>query len=265
MLPLQKDDVDGGGTTKPNADKITRQKKTKPNTADRERRLTHTDHCLDEDQSGENYSRSVTSAENTEERINQSAGNEVDLIDLLEEQDESVDLQHMFYQPELCPERWRHNLTTAAFQTILANVKDLLSRSPPKNFEFSLPEINANLSDPPKESFHDQFQVTFSLMADEPSFIEEEQDVDQKSAAGAVSPGWDQLFDHAEETKEDQVSLNESVDLFGDDEAFLQMSVPDVQTPDTSTGPEGKQQTPADGSRGSERGFSCSQVGFDHK
>uniref|UniRef100_A0A8C1QYU7 ERCC4 domain-containing protein n=1 Tax=Cyprinus carpio TaxID=7962 RepID=A0A8C1QYU7_CYPCA len=262
MLPLQKDDVDGGGTTKPNADKITRQKKTKPNTADRERRLTHTDHCLDEDQSGENYSRSVTSAENTEERINQSAGNEVDLIDLLEEQDESVDLQHMFYQPELCPERCRHNLTTAAFQTILANVKDLLSRSPPKNCEFSLPEINANLSDPPKESFHDQFQVTFSLMADEPSFIEEEQDVDQKSAAGAVSPGWDQLFDHAEETKEDQVSLNESVDLFGDDEAFLQMSVPDVQTPDTSTGPEGKQQTPADGSRGSERGFSCSQDFF---
>ncbi|XP_058606157.1 Fanconi anemia group M protein isoform X3 [Onychostoma macrolepis] len=281
---LQKEDVvDGGGTTKPIADEITRQKKTKPNAADRERRLTHADHCLDEtreDQRRENNSRSVTSAENTEkrqvteERLNQSAGDEVDLIDLLEDPCESSDLQHMFYQPELCqnvsPKRCRHNLATTAFQTILANVKDLLSRSPPKNFEFNLPEINTHLSDPPKESFHDQFQVTFSLIADEPSFIEEEHDVEQKPAGDALSPGWDQLFDDAEEPKEDQVSLNESIDLFGDDEAFLQMSVPDVQTPDRSTGPEGKQQTPADGSGGSKQGFSCSQdffvnfeLGFD--
>ncbi|XP_052437420.1 Fanconi anemia group M protein isoform X1 [Carassius gibelio] len=232
MLNLQKEDA--GGTTKPNPDKI--QKKTTPNTADGERRRTHTEHCLDEDQRGEN----------TEE---------LDLMDLLEEED----LQHMFYPPELCPKRSGHNLTTAAFQTVLASVRDLLSRSPPKHCQISLPEIHTNLSGPPTDSF----QVTFSLMADEPSFVEEEQDVDQRS----VSPGWDQLFDHAEEPKEDQVCFNESVDLFGDDEAFLQMSVPDVQTPDRSTGPEGKQQTPADGSRGSEQGFSGSQdffsVNFD--
>ncbi|XP_016339921.1 Fanconi anemia group M protein isoform X4 [Sinocyclocheilus anshuiensis] len=265
MLHLQKEDY-VGGTTKPNADEITRQKKTKLNTADRERRLTHADHCLDEtreDQRGEDNSRSVTSAENTEKCLNPSAGNEVDLIDLLEDpcvqEDESSDLQHMFYQPELCPKRCRHNLTTAAFQTILANVKDLLSRSPPKNCEFDLPEISTNLSDPP---LGDPFQVTFSLIADEPSFIEEERDVDQKPAGDALSPGWDQLFDDAEEPKEDQGSLNESVDLFGDDEAFLQMSVPDVQTPDRSTGPEGKQQAPADGSRGSEQDFNCSQDFF---
>ncbi|XP_016109943.1 Fanconi anemia group M protein [Sinocyclocheilus grahami] len=272
MLYLQKEDDDGGGATKPSADEITRQKKTKPNTADRERRLTHADHCLDEtreDQRGEDNSRSVTSAENTEKCLNPSAGNEVDLIDLLEEdpcvqENESSDLQHMFYQPELRPKRCRHNLTTAAFRTILANVKDLLSRSPPKNCEFDLPEISTNLSDPP---LIDPFQVTFSLIADEPSFIEEERDVDQKPAGDALSPGWDQLFDDAEEPKKDQGSLNESVDLFGDDEAFLLMSVPDVQTPDRSTGPEGKQQAPADGSRGSEQDFNCSQdffsVNFD--
>ncbi len=95
-------------------------------------------------------------------------------------------------------------------------------------------------------------------MADEPACIdEEEHDVLQKPAGDARSPDWDAVFDHAEEPKEDQVSLNESVDLFGDDEAFLQMSVPDVQTPDKSTGPEGNH---AGGSRGSEQGFSCSQV-----
>ncbi len=52
---------------------------------------------------------------------------------------------------------------------------------------------------PPKESCHDQFQVTFSLMADEPACIdEEEHDVDQKPAGDARSPDWDALFDHAE-------------------------------------------------------------------
>ncbi len=81
--------------------------------------------------------------------------------------------------------------------------------------------------------------------------------MEQKPAGDALSPAWDVLFDDAEEPKEDQVSLNESIDLFGDDEAFLQMSVPDVQTPDRSTGPEGNH---ADGSRGSKQGFSCSQV-----
>ncbi|KAL0169382.1 hypothetical protein M9458_033978, partial [Cirrhinus mrigala] len=290
MLHLQEEDVDGGRTTKPKADKITREKRTKPNTADRETRLTRTDHCLDEtreDLRREDNSRSVTSAPRAaEEGLNQSAESEVDLIDLLEDpcvqEDESEDLQHMFYEPEhqsVSPERRRHDLKNKAFQTILANVRSLLSGSPPRHFEFSLPEINKNLHDSPKEAFHDQFQVTFSLIADEPSLNEDPEDLraDRKPAGGAVSPDWDELFDDdrndfdvdgkAEEQKEDQVSLSESVDLFGDDEAFLQMSVPDVQTPDSSTGPDGsppeqKQQTPADGSGGSEQNFNCSQDFF---
>ncbi|XP_050988741.1 Fanconi anemia group M protein isoform X2 [Labeo rohita] len=285
MLHLQKEDVDGGRTTKQNADKITREKRTKSNTADRETRLTHADPCLDmtrEDLRRENNSRSVMLIPHaTEEALNQSAETEVDLIDLLEDpcvqEDESEDLQHMFYEPEhqnVSPKRCRHDPTNKAFQTILANVRALLSRSPPQDSEF-----NTNLHDPPKESFHDQFHVTFSLIADEPSINEDPEDhpVDQKPAGGAVSPDWDELFDDdqndvdadgkAEEQKEDQVSLNESVDLFEDDDAFLQMSVPDVQTPDRSTGPDGnppehKQQTPADGSRESEENFNCSQDFF---
>ncbi|KAL1257337.1 hypothetical protein QQF64_010581, partial [Cirrhinus molitorella] len=222
MLHLQEEDVDDGGTTKPNADKISRQKRTKPNT-----RRTHTDQTRENNTSSESLA-----PHSTEEAFNQSNGNEVDLIDLLEDHtecEESVDLQHMFYQPEHqkdSPKRRRRDLTNNAFQTILANVRALLSRSPPQDLEFNLPEINTNLHDPPEA----EFQVTFSLIADEDP-------EDQKPAGGAVSPGWDDLFDDdrdepdadaankAEERKEDQLSLNESVDLFGDDEAFLQMSV----------------------------------------
>ncbi|XP_043088416.1 Fanconi anemia group M protein isoform X2 [Puntigrus tetrazona] len=251
MVHLQEEDLDDGGKTKPDtADEITRQK-TKPNTAQHVRVSSHHQQCSDEthkDQTRENLRGSSEKCPVTEEPLSPSVEDEVDLIDLLE--DQSLGLQQMFYE-NISPKRCHHDLATPAFQTILANVRDLLTRSPPKNLEFNLPEI----SNQPKESLDERFHVTFSLFADEPSVNE---DPDQKPAA--VSPDWDELFDEERDRAKDQENLNESVDLFGDDEAFLQMSVPDVQTPDGSTGPEGN--PPADGSRGSDQGFSCSQDFF---
>lgn len=287
MLHLQKEDVDDSRTTKPNTDKIPRKKRPKSNTAPR------SDRCWDEapeDQRRENDTTSVTLIQSTENRLDEDE--RVDsvpftddgvhpesdlpsqqeclecLLDPCVQQDESSDLQHMFYQSEqnVSPKRCRHNLTTRAFQMILANVKELLSRSPPQGFDFSLPDLSV----PPDEPFSEAFQVTFSLA---PVNGEREE-------CDALSPGWDELFDDddkdftkAEEQQEEQVSLDESVDLFGDDEAFLQLSVPDVRTPDKSTGPDGKQQTPVDvsgnrsNSAGSDQAFNCSQdffsVNFD--
>ncbi|XP_056333126.1 Fanconi anemia group M protein [Danio aesculapii] len=163
------------------------------------------------------------------------------------QEDESSDLQHIFYQPELQKtRRCRHSLNSRRFLEIIRNVEQLLCRSPPKLLE-------------EEEPLSETFRVSFSLTS---ALEDPEDDEDEDtgvcaqntppSAAAAASPGWDELFDDgdgfmkAEERQEDQLSL----DLF-DDEEFLQMSIPDVQTPDNSTGPDGeqpeqKQQTLAD-------------------
>ncbi|XP_067310913.1 Fanconi anemia group M protein isoform X2 [Pseudorasbora parva] len=131
---------------------------------------------------------------------------------LLEDPCESSDLQHMFYQPELnsCPKRCRHIRTSGAFLRILASVRELLSGSPPV-----LPE----------EPVPDAFPVTFNLVNRE------------HADPGALSPGWDELFDSDPGDFRKAEDLDESVDLF-DDEAFLQLSIPDIQTPPGSDGKE---------------------------
>lgn len=247
---LMKEDVNDGRTTKPNADKIPRKKRPK----------SSSDHCWDEAPEDQRENDTLIQSDRIvpDERVDgvrpesdppsQHACLEC-LLDPSVQQDEGSDLQHMFYQPEqsVGPKRCRHNLTTRAFQMILDDVNELLSRSPPQGCEFSLPDLSV----PAEEPLSAAYQVTFSLAP---------------VNGDALSPGWDELFDDEDFTKaEEQPSPDESVDLFGDDEAFLQLSVPDVQTPDKSTGPDGKQlQTPVDGS---DQPFNCSQdffsVNFD--
>ncbi|TRY83570.1 hypothetical protein DNTS_016277 [Danionella cerebrum] len=212
---------------------------------------------------------------------------------LLEDQ-ESPEFSHLFYQPKRTLKCCHYSLNTRAFQKVLANVEELLSRSPPKRFNFNLldemrspskkfksvfidddesPPKFSNLAksktsimsvqrfnlnsieneptsplncakidltktktdaqrDPP-----DVFQVTFSMTSAPQKSVESE--------GNALSPSWDELFeedlDDGDVLKNDSVReeyLNKSIDLFGDEE-FLQISVPDVPTPEKSTGPEG--------------------------
>lgn len=118
----------------------------------------------------------------------------------------------------------------------------------------------------------DQFQVNFSLEGDQNSLdgdsnvavaLSEPADAPQappelallpgnafSPGLGPKSPSWEMLFDHdldhrAAERKADLPlgskkrtvfkSLDESVDLFGDDEVFLQVSLPEIKTPDKET------------------------------
>lgn len=253
--------------------------------------------------------RPIPSAENrldTHERVDPEShpSSQHECLDCLlgDPEDESSDLQHMFYQPEqnLSPKRCRHSLTTKAFQMILANVEDLLSGSPPQGFR--LPDLSVF----PKDTLSDEFQVTFSLASANRA----------REDPGALSPSWDELFDdddeaftraeeereehrekereehqekkreehqeeelekeweehreaareeHREKEREEHREEQDSLDLFGDDEAFLQLSVPDIRTPDKSTGPEGEQADEHD--TVSDQAFHCSQdffsVNFD--
>ncbi|KAK7141824.1 hypothetical protein R3I94_011495 [Phoxinus phoxinus] len=397
-LHPQEEEVQGGRTTKPNGGTIPRKKRSKPHAASRS--------ADQREEDGRTSVRPIPSAESrldTHERVDPESdpSSQHECLDCLlgDPEDESSDLQHMFYQPEqdISPKRCRHSLTTKAFQRILADVEDLLSRSPPQ--EFLLPDLGVF----PTDTVSDVFQVTFSLA----SANREREDPE------ALSPGWDELFDddeaftrveeereehredhqekqrereehrekeweehweehrekeseehwekeckeqrekhqeehqekkreehrekereehreehqeehreehrekeseehreehwekewkeqrekerekeqeehrekereehrekereehrekereeHREKEREEHREEQDSLDLFGDDEAFLQLSVPDIRTPDKSTGPEGEQVDEQD--TGSDQAFHCSQdffsVNFD--
>ncbi|XP_065131208.1 Fanconi anemia group M protein isoform X2 [Paramisgurnus dabryanus] len=144
----------------------------------------------------------------------------------LQPADESSDLDQMFYPSK---SNFRPNVPAKTFHTVLANVKNLLSRSPPQDFDFNFPEITTGDSDP--------FTVKFCLTADDS--LELTPQNSPQLAGNALSPGWDEMFDDVQdetdlplEQHHNPMDLNESVDLFGDDDAFLQVSIPDVQTPD---------------------------------
>uniref|UniRef100_A0A8D3BDK8 ATP-dependent RNA helicase FANCM n=1 Tax=Scophthalmus maximus TaxID=52904 RepID=A0A8D3BDK8_SCOMX len=192
--------------------------------------------------------------------------------------EDDVELQAMFYLPKWdsapppsyakpLPERYE------SLKFILANVAELLSRSPPS---------------PP--ACLEPFQVSFTLDVDDDDNEEMMSDADgqQPVRTAADSPTWDEVFGDeevnddrhtgedsketdaemyrnfkseliAEEAGRDKETENEntsevkggwlpggvknnrasqsislmddSMDLFGDDEAFLQMTIPDISTP----------------------------------
>ncbi|KAK7905064.1 hypothetical protein WMY93_017671 [Mugilogobius chulae] len=130
-------------------------------------------------------------------------------------------------------------------KVILANVSELLSRSPPSlDFE----DISCSKHASPIEPQCHNFQVSFTLNDDEE---DEEMDIGdyanclEDSATCLPIPA--QLDDDLD-TRDEAVKCteientkspfkperDESMDLFGDDEAFLQMSIPDVKTPEDS-------------------------------
>lgn len=185
-------------------------------------------------------------------------------------------LEEMFYLPnrQVCQKLYEVNQSAGSLEIILSNVKDLLSRSPPEDFDVhcsvSLSEP-ANLSESDevpsslREEF-DHFQVHFNLEENENSLDSDSLDCDvlgtppesvmlpeENASIGPAStadgPSWEEVFDDDDvddgankntnlplESKIQPANLDESVDLFGDDDnAFLQISLPNIATPGQDT------------------------------
>ncbi|XP_053366213.1 Fanconi anemia group M protein [Clarias gariepinus] len=178
-------------------------------------------------------------------------------------------VDEMFYLPkwQVCQKLYDFNQSAGTLETILSNVKRLLSTSPPDrldlHFSFSssepahVPEICGTQRDD-----GDHFQINFNLDEDETSLDSDSLDCNiaeappepavlpsENAPAGphsaACSPSWDEVFNDVDVDAADKntnlpldpkisfnlTSLDESVDLFGDDEAFLQISLPNIVTP----------------------------------
>ncbi|XP_041927381.1 Fanconi anemia group M protein isoform X5 [Alosa sapidissima] len=215
-------------------------------------------------------------------------------------EEQNSEFEELFYLPKLCKNSTLKPFreSSASLTTILENVKQLLSISPPHitvDVEFSLTdaspnhEITRDSKVQPNLLHEDEpFQINFCLEenyddadADDNDDGTELMEVDsvehevKEMSAGSpdlnestclpklqkepteslremTSPTWDEVFE--DENKESEVEddiklvqplehagskdplqhsiMDESVDLFGDDEVFLQVSLPDIPTPD---------------------------------
>ncbi|KAM7403196.1 hypothetical protein PAMA_003900 [Pampus argenteus] len=211
------------------------------------------------------------------------------------DQEEDVELQALFYLP-----KWDLAPPSSAklppgrdesLKAILANVAELLSRSPPPLAVDLDTAMAAPSPSPPRP-----FQVCFSLDVDDddeeamvsdaagPSVVDQNCQPVGRDSTAADSPTWDEVFDDEEENenldlmeiddemrydvKEEQAGeeaekseeiksenagksekitdlkhddrdsrINESMDLFWDDEAFLQMTIPEIPTPEDGVTP----------------------------
>lgn len=189
-------------------------------------------------------------------------------------------LEEMFYLPkrEVVHKLYSVNQSAGSLETILSNVKHLLSRSPPKNFDLHCSLIlnepaHFDESDEICSSLReevDHFHVNFDLEEDENSLDSDSLDCNvagtppvsetlpsEHVSAGPDSPSWDEVFDDVADDGEDEntnlpleskiqpTNLDESVDLFGDDDAFLQISLPhyNIVTPNRQDTDQRKQVT----------------------
>lgn len=182
--------------------------------------------------------------------------------------------EEMFYLPkwDVSQKLFNFKPSDGSLEIILSNVKHLLSRSPPECLDLhsslspSEPahfDESVEICSSPREDV-DHFQVNFDLGKDENSMDSDSLDCNLAGAphesvvlpsetvfggpdSTANSPSWDEVFDDVVDDRADEnanlplesriqlTSLDESVDLFGDDEAFLQIPFPNIQTPEKDT------------------------------
>lgn len=180
-------------------------------------------------------------------------------------------VEEMFYLPkwDVCQKLCNFSQSAGSLEMILSNVKHLLSRSPPEcldlhcslslNEPAHFDELDEICSSPREEADH--FQVNFDLDEHENLLDSDSLDCNVAGAppesvklpsetvsagpdSAANSPSWDEVFDDVVddgadkntnlplESKIQLTSLDDSVDLFGDDEAFQLISLPNTETPD---------------------------------
>lgn len=183
-------------------------------------------------------------------------------------------VEEMFYLPKWDVFQKLHSFSesTGSLEMILSNVKHLLSRSPPECLDL---HCSLNLNEPAHFDEADElcsslreevdhFQVNFDLDEHENSFDSDCVDCSRAGAppesvklpsetvsaapdSAANSPSWDEVFDDVVddgadkntnlplESKVQLTSLDDSVDLFDDDEAFQLVSLPTTETPNKDT------------------------------
>lgn len=229
--------------------------------------------------------------------------------------EEDFELQAMFHLPEWNSGPAFHSdkpRKDKSLAVILANVAELLSRSPPSLVDILEEDKVGQFFPPPPQTTQQPFLVSFSLDVDDDEENEVDADnvplvpyLDEPSGsktgrknellvrAAVDSPTWDEVFEAEEVTYDvnretefkkqndseekhvmksknngtvkergewdemrDELTLNvtdncvkdegaitehlqmdESMDLFEDDEAFLQMTIPDIPTPEDSFTP----------------------------
>lgn len=180
-----------------------------------------------------------------------------------DDDEEEVELQGMFYLP-----LWESSRRTdkpgkdETLKVILANVAELLRRSPPPLVDIS----DAELIPPPPQPLHQPFFVSFSLDVDDDDDDEMicatqkkalalKESEENPAGVSAGSPTWDEVFEdevvgvdneeqerlrargneeverRSKEVADGASQTDESMELFEDDEAFLQMTIPDIPTP----------------------------------
>ncbi|XP_037551254.1 Fanconi anemia group M protein [Nematolebias whitei] len=233
-------------------------------------------------------------------------------ISHVNDKNEDLELQAMFYLPkwnsgpEFLSDKPRKDLN---LETILTNVAELLSRSPPLLADIfeehkAVPLVPPS-PQPPHQPPHQPFHVSFSLDVDDDDEVVADEvvaddvplgaDLDEPSGSKdellVHSPTWDEVFEAEDvihdanteferqsDSKEEHVTqsqndgmvkksddwddtrgeltsrmmdsgvkdkaaitghflLDESMDLFEDDEAFLQMTIPDIPTPEEDVTP----------------------------
>ncbi|XP_077394002.1 Fanconi anemia group M protein [Festucalex cinctus] len=176
------------------------------------------------------------------------------------ESQDDVELQAMFYLPkwDSCPPTCGIPGKDENLKAILADVAELLSRSPPPHVD--LDALAVDSIGPP---LPDPFHVSFTLDVDEDDVIDSDNEAvldapggEEEELQSVSSETWDEIFDKEganeareaenheqsavarKETSEDSQSvweahpMDDSMDLFADDDAFLQMTIPDVGTPE---------------------------------
>ncbi|MEQ2171025.1 hypothetical protein GOODEAATRI_006405 [Goodea atripinnis] len=225
-----------------------------------------------------------------------------DVPELNAKNEEDADLQEMFYLPKTYSTTLSHSDTPRRHESlkpILANVAELLSRSPPSLENMLEVETAAPCLPSSPQLRLQPFPISFSLDVDDD---DDDDGCDDISAAGRDSdepvvlkggskhrepdsPTWDAVFKDEDVSYENirddkkeldskkshdpkecvcmenerwdniradaepstrdagvmedggisnNVQINESMDLFEDDEAFMQMTIPDIPTPEDS-------------------------------
>ncbi|XP_077415290.1 Fanconi anemia group M protein [Vanacampus margaritifer] len=190
-----------------------------------------------------------------------------DIEEVLINREDDVELQAMFYLPKWdpCPPASGIPGKDEKLKAILANVAELLSRSPPPHAD--LDPLTADSTGPPLPDPPQPFHVSFTLDVDEDDVIrsdnEEVSDVplggeeeSHQEVQSVSSETWDEIFDDdvanaTREAENHQQSvgarketsegsqyvweahpMDDSMDLFADYGALLQMTIPDVRTPE---------------------------------
>lgn len=273
---MMKDEDEDGGTTKPPQMRSECDQYIRPSSSTAETHQT----CKPDER--KKIRRSVTVIQRRSCDLPATVNNS-DAHHIITQSDEnetesntSSHLTHMFHPSDFSSNTQRHAPAEKTLHLILTSVKELLSKSPPRDLDVLLSKLSIDLI----ENSPTRDLRPFTVKRDG----EDSRDIQKSSqlAGNLLSPSWDEMFDDDPEETDipslqqlhDHMDLNESVELFEDDDEFLQVSIPDFRTPDEKTSENTSEPQNVTAGQSSPKGpqqnsevFNCSQdffsVNFD--